>query len=140
MSDVLEGLGVGIDERVEEPKRGLALREQDGVQACEDGRNDRARRRGACDARPAANVDAVWVLGAAERSDVGVAAARVVVQRCVGQQARRGQVLFVRGDGVLLVRGDGEGVGEAAASRAPCCLLTDRGAVKVGAADRGVVG
>jgi hypothetical protein len=47
VGDVLEGLGVGIDERIEESERRLALGEEDGVQACEDGRNDRASRRGA---------------------------------------------------------------------------------------------
>ena len=68
-----------VDERVQEAHRRLARGETDAVELGEDAGGDGAGRRGAGDASEAAQGDdAVRVLLAAERGDVGVATARVV--------------------------------------------------------------
>mmetsp|Transcript_51309 Transcript_51309/g.133284 ORF Transcript_51309/g.133284 Transcript_51309/m.133284 type:complete len:413 (-) Transcript_51309:447-1685(-) len=138
-SHVLERLRVCVDERIEEAERRLPLGEQLCIQPSEDGCDNWARGGRARDALPAADVDAVGRLLAAEGGHVRVAAPRIIVQRGIRELAGRCEVRLVLGDGVLLIIRNGEGVGEAATARLPGLLLADHVACKVGGADGRVV-
>lgn len=137
--DVLEGVAVLVDERVQEAERGAAGAEALAVELREDGGDDGARRRGPCDTAELARAavgDAIAVDLAAERRDIGVASSAGVIELGRGEARATGAEKV--GDRAALPVGDAEGVAEAAAAVRPGGLAAGDAALggEVGAPDR----
>jgi hypothetical protein len=134
--DVVEALGVGVDERVEPAQGALAGGEAHVVQLGEDAGDHGAGRGGAGHTAEGAGLvgHAVGVGLASQGGHVGVAAAGGVVQAAVGQHASLTGDGEVVADGVRLPRGLLEHVGESTASAVPCAQekeeLTDEQTIK----------
>jgi len=137
---VVERSAVLVDEGVEETKGRLASSDTSVVDEGEDASGDGAGGGGTGNAgEAAARDDAVGVDLAGECCDVRVATASIVPELLWGEGAC-GLGLVAR-NGVGLVGGDAEGVGEATAAGLPCGFVADGGACsEVGAANDGDVG
>mmetsp|Transcript_49235 Transcript_49235/g.73245 ORF Transcript_49235/g.73245 Transcript_49235/m.73245 type:complete len:455 (-) Transcript_49235:563-1927(-) len=140
VGDVVERLGVLVDERVQESEGGLAGGKADAVELGEDGGGDRARSAGAGDSLShTVNLDAVGVALAAESGHIGVTTAGVVPHLLRGQVSRR--VGLVLGDNIRLEVGNVEVVRETAATISPGLFVADHALLKeVSAADSRDVG